>query len=178
MIELLCEANTLARAAAALGQCDLDATSADGIESRYRAILDEAFTLLPSGAPPPRRHCGGWNVHQRAAYNLSTRMLRDIDQVLRYVDDTTVPFTNNMAETSLRMVKIHDKVSGTFRSKAGAEAFVTVRSYIQTAAKQGQNRLEVLHQLFTTGPWIPPPQAPVTPGGRGDRTPRLPQIPT
>ena len=80
-----------------------------------------------------------------------------IDQVLRFVDDTAVPFTNNLAERSLRMVRIHDKISGTFRSADNAQAFVTIRSYIQTAAAHGHNRLDVLHQLFTTGAWQPPP---------------------
>ena len=87
------------------------------------------------------------------------RLRDDIDQVLRFIDDTAVPFTNNIAERSLRMVKLHDKISGTFRSEAGAQSFITVRSYIQTAAAHGLNRLEALHQLFTTGPWLPPSHA-------------------
>jgi len=57
------------------------------------------------------------------------------------------------------MVKIHDKISGTFRSSAGAESFATIRSYIQTAANHNLNRLDVLRQLFTTGPWPPPNHA-------------------
>jgi transposase len=156
MIDLLRQANTLARGAAAAGHSDLDADTADGIENRYRAIVADAFSLLPPGVPPRRRHTGGWNIHQRAAFNLAWRLERDIDQVLRYIDDTNVPFTNNMAERSLRMVKIHDKISGTFRSADGAEAFADIRSYIQTAAKHGHNRLDVLRQLFATGPWFPP----------------------
>jgi transposase len=52
------------------------------------------------------------------------------------------------------MVKIHDKISGTFRSSAGAESFATIRSYIQTAANHNLNRLD-----FTTGPWLPPNHA-------------------
>ena len=57
-----------------------------------------------------------------------------------------------------RMVKIHDKVSGTFHSLDVAKAFAHIRSYIQTAANSGLNRLDVLRQLFTDGPWIPPPR--------------------
>jgi len=53
------------------------------------------------------------------------------------------------------MVKVHDKVSGSFRSNDSARAFVTVRSYLQTAALQGQSRLAVLRRLFTDGPWLP-----------------------
>jgi hypothetical protein len=77
------------------------------------------------------------------------------EQVLRLLDDTAVPFDNNTAERALRMVKLHDKISGAFRSDDGACAFATIRSYIQTAALNGQNRLDALHQLFTTGPWLP-----------------------
>jgi transposase len=159
MANLLLEAKTAAATARAAGYHDLDADTADDIDTRYRQILDIAFGLLPPGPPPRRRHRGGWSVQQRAAWNLAVRFRDDIDQVLRFVDDTTVPFDNNAAERSLRMVKLHDKISGTFRSETGAQSFATVRSYIQTAAAHGINRLEALHQLFTTGPWLPPNHA-------------------
>jgi len=84
-------------------------------------------------------------------------MRDDADQVLRLLDDTRVPFDNNTAERALRMVKLHDKISGTFRSDHGAAAFATIRSYVQTAALNDQNRLDALHQLFTTGAWLPHP---------------------
>ncbi len=155
MIALLVEANTLAQEALAAGHHNLDAVTADRIETRYKTILADAFALLPAGTPPARAHTATWNVHQRAAWNLATRMDVGIDQVLRFVDDTTVPFTNNLAERSLRMVKIHDKISGTFRSAEGAQAFAAIRSYIQTAAAHGHNRLDVLDQLFTTAAWQP-----------------------
>lgn len=56
--------------------------------------------------------------------------------VLRLRDDN-VPFDNNAAERSLRMVKLYDKISPCFHSLDGAEAFVTVRCYLQTAFKHG-----------------------------------------
>lgn len=70
--------------------------------------------------------------------------------MLRLLDDTWVRFDNNIAERSLRLVKLHHKISGTFSSQDGSTAFATVRSYIQRAALNGQNRLDALHQLFTT----------------------------
>lgn len=94
-------------------------------------------------------------LNARAAWNLATRLRHHADQVLRLLDDTRVPFDNNNAERALRMVKLHDKISGTFRSDSGAEAFATIRSYIQTAALNGHNRLDVLRQLFKTGAWLP-----------------------
>jgi len=50
-------------------------------------------------------------------------------------------------------IKIHDKISGCFRSLTRAEAYATTHSYLHAAGKHGNNRLDALRQLFTTGPW-------------------------
>lgn len=158
MIAVLLDAKSASEAAADAGQATVDRRTARAIRRRYRACLDKAFTVLPAGPPPRRRHQGGWTIYQRAAWNLAVRMRDDADQVLRLLNDTAVPFDNNTAERALRMVKLHDKISGTFHSLAGAEAFADIRSYLQTAANHGENLLAVLTKLFTTGPWIPPPR--------------------
>lgn len=75
--------------------------------------------------------------------------------VLRLLHNTAVPLDNNAAERSLRMVKLHDKISGSFRSDDGAQAFATIRSYLQTAALHGESRLGVLRRQFVEGPWLP-----------------------
>ena len=38
------------------------------------------------------------------------------DDVLRFIADFAVPFTNNQAEQDLRMMKVRMKISGTFRT--------------------------------------------------------------
>jgi transposase len=155
MTGLLLSAADAAEAAAAAGRARVHSRTAAAIRLRYHEILARAFALLPAGPPPRRRHRGGWSICQREAWNLASRLRDDADDVLRLLDNTAVPLTNNAAERSLRMVKLHDKISGTFRSEDGARAFVTVRSYLQTAALNGKNRLDVLRELFTTGPWLP-----------------------
>ena len=57
----------------------------------------------------------------------------------------------------LRMVKLQQTISGCWRTLAGAEAFLTLRSYVSTARKQGMNPLAVLRQLFEGHPWLPAP---------------------
>jgi len=155
MTKLLLDARDASEDAAAAGKAKVPARRAAQIRLRYHEILDEAFSLLPPGPPPRLRHRGGWFIVEREAWNLAIRLKNGADDVLRLLDDTAVPLTNNAAERSLRMVKLHDKISGTFRSKKGAEDFATIRSYIQTAAQNGENRLDVLRQLFTGRPWIP-----------------------
>jgi transposase len=64
--------------------------------------------------------------------------------VLRFVSDFAVPFTNNQAEQDIRMMKVKMKISGGFRTHAGAETFATLRSVLSTARKQGRNILRIL----------------------------------
>jgi len=159
MAQILIEAKRTSETAAHGGQSVVASRAARRIRTRYHQTLDIALALLPPGRPPPRRHTGGWTTAQRDAWNLATRMRNDADQVLRLLDDTRVPFDNNQAERDLRMIKIHDKISGCFRSLTNAEAYAATRSYLQTAGKHGTNRFDALRQLFTTGPWIPPQPA-------------------
>ncbi len=58
--------------------------------------------------------------------------------------DFEVPFTNNLAEQALRMMKVKMKISGGFRTPEGAQAFAALRSVIATARKQGLNILKAL----------------------------------
>ena len=74
---------------------------------------------------------------QSKAYNLLNRMKKRIDDVLCFVFNSTVPFDNNLAERDVRMVKVQQKVSGTFRSFQGAKNFCIIRSYISTVRKRG-----------------------------------------
>jgi transposase len=159
MAGILCAARDASAAAADEGLTVVPADITAKIRADYRATLDVAFALLPAGRPPRRRHRGGWNHAQRKAFNLATRLRVGEAQVLRLLDDTRVPFTNNNAERSLRMVKIHDKISGTFQSPEGAARFATIRSYLQTADAHGHNLLDACRELFTTQPWLPPPAA-------------------
>ena len=74
-----------------------------------------------------------------------------------------VPFTNNLAEQAVRMVKLAQKISGCWRTLTGGQAFCKTRSYIATARKHGVNPLDALRQAFTSNPWMPPTTGPPAP---------------
>ena len=61
---------------------------------------------------------------------------------------TCPPFTNNEAERDGRIIKLQQKISGRFRSLAGATDFTIIHTLLATAQKQGWNLLDTI----TTSP--------------------------
>lgn len=91
------------------------------------------------------------------AQNLLLRLDEREDEALRFAHDFRVPFTNNLAESDIRMVKLQQKISGSWRTNHGAEHYLRIRSYISTARKQRQRPLEVLAKLTAGQAWMPLP---------------------
>ncbi len=53
------------------------------------------------------------------------------------------------------MMNVKQNVSGTFRTKAGAERFCRIRGYLSTVRKQGLNVLDALKKAFQGNPFLP-----------------------
>jgi transposase len=85
---------------------------------------------------------------QSSATNLLGRLREHADDVWRFAADHEVPFTNNLAEQAVRMPKVKQKISGGFRTQAGATRFCVIRSYLETLRKQGANLFDALTQAF------------------------------
>jgi transposase len=115
------------------------------IERCYDTVLAEGFAFheaKPALISTARKRRG--RVPRRTGHNLLLRLrVRQMD-VLRFLSDPTVPFTNNLAERDGRMMKLRQKISGGFRSVDGAEDFAVIRSLLSTARKQGWDILRAL----------------------------------
>jgi transposase len=126
--------------------------------AQYFEVLLSGFAAqpLPKAEQVPKR---GGRGKQSAAKNLLDELLRRAEQVLAFLDDLSIPFTNNQAERDLRMVKVQQKIAGTFRSEEGATAFCRIRSYLSTMRKQGHAMLAALAAVFAGQPlpvaWSP-----------------------
>lgn len=121
--------------------------------SQYQRMLEAGLRENPPPQPPaaPRRG----RVKQSKARNLLARLTRYRAQVLAFMTDFRVPFDNNQAERDIRMMKVQQKISGCFRSRAGAQYFCRIRGYISTVRKHGLNVLSALEQVFTGNPFMP-----------------------
>jgi transposase len=112
--------------------------------SRYLEILAAGEAANPRAPPSGKRG----RTRQSKAVNLLHRLRTYADEVLRFMTDPGVPFTNNLAEQAVRMLKVKQKVSGCFRTLRGAQSFCIIRSYLDTLRKQGANLFHALTQTF------------------------------
>jgi transposase len=146
---------------ARLTQTPLATDVLNTLEARYQTILEQGFSANPLPPPPPpskHRRTPRGRPKQSPARNLLDRLQTQQVSVLGFMYDFNVPFDNNQAERDIRMVKLKQKISGTFRSEAGAQMFCRIRGYISTLRKQGFNVLDAFVSLFSGHPQSPIPQ--------------------
>ncbi len=122
----------------------------EDLKAQYRAILEKGFAYHEQLAPLPRKGKRG-KQKQRPGKNLLDRLKDNETETLLFLHDFAVPFTNNLAEQDIRMIKVKQKISGCFRTIHGAEMFCRIRGYLSTARKNGINLLHTL-QLATSKP--------------------------
>jgi transposase len=122
-------------------------------KAQYAALLAEGYQANPPDPPPQVGKRG--RRKQSAARNLLDRLSTHQEAVLLFLDNFAVPFDNSLAERDIRMVKVQQKVSGCFRSPAGAVAFCRIRGYLSTLRKQGFALLTALEQALVGHPVSP-----------------------
>lgn len=144
MFRLLLDANKAVNRAAAQGAQVLAARIWRRIDSLYDAIVSRGIAFHEQQPPLERRPGARGRLARRPGHNLVVRLRDFKDDVLRFAADFAVPFTNNLAEQDIRMMKVKMKISGGFRTMAGAQTFATLRSACSTARKQGWNLLTAL----------------------------------
>ena len=151
MIDLLVEINdTIKELPPAVNY--LDPILIKDFDKRYDQILNDGFEINP---PPEKIPGKKGRVKQTPPKNLLDRLRDFKDETLRFMYDLRIPFDNNQSERDVRMIKVKLKVSGTFRTDEGADAFCAIRGYISTAKKNGINILEAIKGAFNGTPFIP-----------------------
>ena len=114
----------------------------------YQSILRRGLDFHESQFPLTRKSNRG-RLRRRVGHNLLLGLSNYASDVLRFLFEPDVPFTNNQAERDLRMMKCKQKVSGCFRAFDSAVDFANIRSVLSTARKQNLNLLDVLIQALS-----------------------------
>ena len=118
----------------------------DGYLQQYDKLVEEGM----KANPVPEKEPGKRGRPGKGKFRCLLERFRDFkEDILRFARDWRVPFTNNTAERAIRWAKVKDKVSGCFRSKAGADDFAAVLSFVSTAALHGLSSFDALKSLFS-----------------------------
>jgi transposase len=148
----LLEMKSAVEAARLRGDERLSETERSAFVSRYEELLALGLAANPPPERQPRRR---GRVKQSPALNLLERLSFGQREVLAFLDDCTIPFDNNQAEQDLRMLKVQQKIAGSFRADSGSAAFARIRGYLSSMRKQGHSLLAALQTVFAGQPLYP-----------------------
>lgn len=154
MIDHLLAIKKAVATASAAGLIALPPADQERFLKGYERIVQAGYAENPAAAPRPGPKRRG-RRKQSKARNLLDRFRDHPDSVLAFMRDFAVPFDNNQSERDLRMMKLRQKISGTFRSFAALENFCRIRGYVSTARKNGLNALHALQRVFLGNPFVP-----------------------
>jgi transposase len=137
---------------------DLKARDAPPTQRQYRRWQKKYRKILRAG-----RRANPLTLQQRTmkrckqskAQNLLDRLEAYEDAILAFLWALELPFTNNEAERTFRMMKVRIKISGCFRTLDGARRHARIRSYISTLRKNGLPVLEYLRRALDGRPFLP-----------------------
>ena len=155
LYDLLLEINGAVETAVREGRVRLYRRARKGFASEYRRLTSEGLRANPPPPQPAGSAKKRGRRKQSKPRNLLLRLKTRRRETLAFMYDFRVPFTNNQAERDLRMMKVQQKISGTFRSADGAGVFCKIRGYIATIRKGRTRVIDALQSIFTGPPVIP-----------------------
>jgi len=151
LIDLLLEARDLAQRELSREQGSrrvIGKNRLQNILNRYDDILAQGYAVNPEPPPKPKGQKG--RVSRGKALNLLDRFDKYRQEIMGFfLYPELYPFSNNLAEQDVRMMKVREKISGTFRSEEHGKGFCNIRSLISSARKQKRSILKSLTQLIS-----------------------------
>ena len=104
----------------------LNQADSEEYRKKYRDLLEKAQIECPPPDESKRKKGQRGRLKRSKSRSLLERLVGYETETLRFMDEIIVPFTNNQGENDLRMTKVHQKISGCFRSMEGAKIFCRI----------------------------------------------------
>ena len=133
----------------------LDEKLIEIFEKKYQKILDLGYDENPPPDKKTEKPKRG-RPKRSEPMKLLDRFKDYRKETLAFMYDFNIPFDNNLAERDIRMMKLHLKISGHFKSFFAAEMFCRIRSYISSVKKQNLNVMDSLNKVFIREPLFRP----------------------
>lgn len=127
---------------------------------RNETSFDQAY-VLQFHAKVDKCLADGWSENKADPDNYGAAWERTLlNRIAKYrrpyflwVEDFSLPTTNNLSERGLRGIKSHMKISGQFESEAAADNHALIRTYIETCRRNGINEIDALKRLCAGNPY-------------------------
>ena len=129
----------------------LDKKRLDSFKGSYDKIISQGLAQNPPVREGPKKR---GRVKKSKAANLLYRLKDYWEETLSFMYNFEIPFDNNLAERDVRMTKVQQKISGTFRSSDGAKTFCRIRGYISTARKNSLSVIDAIQAAFEGNPFM------------------------
>lgn len=128
--------------------------------SRSESAFDESY-IKQFQEKVDQYLADGWSENEADPGNygaawertLLTRIAKYRIPYFLWIEDFSLPTTNNLSERGLRGVKSHMKISGQFESEAAADNHALIRTYIETCRRNKINEIDALQRLCEGNPY-------------------------
>ena len=121
------------------------------LPENYLVMLNKEYDKILEKA---KCYYDGYRCIKKLGKPLCARLQDYKTEILRFMYNFEVPFTNNLAEQDIRMCKVKYKISGCFRSMKGLRIFCRIRGYIGTARKQSINLFTAIEDAVSGRPFM------------------------
>lgn len=119
----------------------------DDFNSRLDAILRQGWQEYEADKEKLEKYGAQF---ERA---LLSRIAEYRNNYFAWVDDFSLPTTNNLSERSLRSIKSKLKIAGQFESEEYARYFAMIRTYVETCRRNNVNEIDALRRLCEGRPY-------------------------
>ena len=144
MVTLLQEMLHTKHLAQEQGLSSLTEEEIDKFSRRFDDLIAKGKELHPL---PERKPGQKGKLKRGRARALIDRMEMRKPEIFRFLTDFDIPYTNNIAEASFRLLGTKRSV-GCFRSLEAAQEFCVIWSYLSTCAKHGISYYEAVKKAF------------------------------
>jgi len=118
----------------------------NNLVSKFNKLIQFGYQTTP--LPKIKKKETRGKQKRGKALCLLDRFSNRSDEILDFIFDFSKPFDNNQAERDIRMTKVKQKISGTFRNSEMAKVFCRIRSFISTAIKQSVNVIQAILEIY------------------------------
>ena len=126
------------------GICHFESADLENLNSSYDRIIENGLI-----------ECDQFS--HKDIYKVESNLLNFFknykDEVLRWSINFSIPFTNNLCETMIRLVKSKMKISYFFKNIESAQYYANLITYTETCSNFGISRYKAIGRLFNNNPY-------------------------